>query len=464
MDYAPMPIAILDAGLRFVKVNRAMAEAHRMTAEAHLGRTVTEVLPDLSRRIQDVLHNVLTTGEPAIATMKGDVPPNSVTSHSWLAACFPCGESQIAIMALEAIDRATAEALKRSNLQLDLALAGLEQSLLVNEMAHCLQAAMVTEELYRIFGRFAPRLFPRSAGALCVIDSSRNVIEATATWGDRSECEPVFSPDDCWALREGRTHLVRNLKADLLCAHAARDGPHPQICVPMMAQSAMLGFVHLQGRTDHPSGEPFTEGELQLVQIVAEEVALSLANVGLREVLRQQAFRDSLTGLYNRRFFEEALDVELRRAKRKRWPVALIKIDVDDFKRFNDTYGHVAGDSLLRAVGSSLQSSIRSNDILCRYGGDEFSLVMPEASLQDAILWADRWRASSKLLRVEWEGKELPCPTVSMGAAAYPVCMTSDALFHEADSALYSAKEGGRDQVKSTDLSSFFVPWPRVGT
>jgi len=462
MDYAPMPIAILDASLRFVKVNRAMAEAYRTTAKAHLGKTMNEVLPNLSTRIQHVLLSVLATGEPAIATMKGDVPPFPGAPHRWLAACFPCGESQIAIMCLEATDQAAGEALKRSNQQLEVALAGLEQSLLVNEMAHSLQAAMVTDELYRIVGRFAPRLFPGKSGALYVIDSARNLIEATATWGDRSACEPVFSPDDCRALREGRTHLVREPKVDLLCAHAARDGQYGQICAPMMAQSAMLGFVHLRSHTDPPAGEPFTESELRLVQIVAEEIALSLANAGLREVLRQQAFRDSLTGLYNRRFLAEALEIELRRARRKSWPVALIMIDVDDFKAFNDTYGHAGGDALLRAVGTSLQSSVRSNDILCRYGGDEFSLVMPEASLEDAIRWSDKWRASTKFMSVEWDGKQLPCPTVSMGAAAYPGCLTSDALFREADSALYSAKAGGRDQVKSSVLSSSFVPRPRV--
>jgi diguanylate cyclase (GGDEF)-like protein len=139
-------------------------------------------------------------------------------------------------------------------------------------------------------------------------------------------------------------------------------------------------------------------------------------------------------------------------------------IDVDDFKAFNDSYGHAAGDALLRAVGTSLQSSIRSNDILCRYGGDEFALVMPEASLEDAILWAERWRASTTFVSIEWEGKELQCPTVSMGAAAYPACTASDALFREADSALYSAKAGGRNQVKSIVSSSRSVPGRRVGT
>jgi diguanylate cyclase (GGDEF)-like protein len=366
-------------------------------------------------------------------------------------------------MALEATGRAAVEALQQSNQLLSVALADLERSVLVNEMAHCLQAAMVVEELYRIVGRFAPRLFPGNSGALCVIDSSRNLIEAVAMWGDLSACEPVFSPEDCWALREGRVHLVREPKTGLVCPHGVGDGQYAQICVPMMAQSAMLGFVHLQARRDGFSGEPFTQSQLQLVQIVAEEIALSLANVGLREVLRQQAFRDSLTGLYNRRFLLEALGIELSRARRKRWPVGLVMIDVDDFKVFNDTYGHAAGDFLLRAVATSLQSSIRSNDVLCRYGGDEFSLMMPEASLEHAIKWAGRWRSAAKHLSIEWDGKTLPCPTVSMGVAAYPACPTSEALFREADSALYAAKADGRDQVKPNISSLSSVRRIKVG-
>lgn len=308
---------------------------------------------------------------------------------------------------------------------------------------------MAIEELYRIAGRYAPGLFPGTSGALCVIDSSRNVIETMATWGDRSDCETVFSPEDCWALREGRAHLVRDPKAGLVCPHGARGGQYAQVCVPMMAQSAMLGIVHLQGRMDPPSGEPFPQSQLRLVQIVAEELALSLGNAGLREVLRQQAFRDALTGLYNRRFFQEAVDIELSRAKRMQWPVGLVMIDVDDFKKLNDAYGHAAGDALLRAVAASLQSSIRANDVLCRYGGDEFSLLMPEASVKHAIKWAARWRSGAMQSGLEWERKALPRPTVSMGVAAYPACLTSDALFREADSALYAAKAGGRDQVKS---------------
>jgi diguanylate cyclase (GGDEF)-like protein len=203
----------------------------------------------------------------------------------------------------------------------------------------------------------------------------------------------------------------------------------------------------LRGRA-YPA-EPFAQNEMRLIRIVAAEIGLSLANIQLRESLLQQALRDSLTGLYNRRFLHEALELDLHRAQRKGWPVSLVMIDIDNFKSFNDTYGHAAGDALIRKVAESLAASVRSHDVLCRYGGDEFSLVMPEASLKVVVQWADRWRSAARGASLEWEGKTLPFPTISMGAAAYPACLTSDALFREADAALYAAKAHGRDQLKS---------------
>jgi GGDEF domain-containing protein len=187
----------------------------------------------------------------------------------------------------------------------------------------------------------------------------------------------------------------------LICSHAAHDGQYAQICVPMSAQSEMLGFLHLQNRRDS-SVEAFTDSELRLVHVVAQEIALSLANVGLREILRYQAFRDSLTGLYNRRFLQETLDLELRRAVRRCLPVAFVMLDVDGFKKVNDAYGHTAGDALLQALATLLQSKIRASDVLCRYGGDEFCIVMPETSLEHAAMRGYECRSAVKLLSAQW--------------------------------------------------------------
>jgi diguanylate cyclase (GGDEF)-like protein len=351
-------------------------------------------------------------------------------------------------MALKATERGVRQLLDRSTEQLRTALADVQQTSLVNEMAQCLHAAATTEELYRITERFAARLFPASPGALWMMDSSGNVIEKVATWGTRPGGEIVQTADACFALRSGREHLVRSPQSSRVCSHAARDSEYSQVCVPVMIQSTRLGVLHLRGRA-FPA-EPFAVNEMRLIRMVTATIGLSLANVQLRESLRQQALRDPLTGMYNRRFLHEALELELRRAKRKGWPVGLVMIDIDNFKLFNDTYGHAAGDSLIRKVAESLQSTVRSNDVLCRYGGDEFCLIMPEASPMDIALWAARRRSGAERLSFEWEGKTLPFPTLSLGAAAFPGCETSDALFRGADTALYAAKADGRDQLKSS--------------
>lgn len=171
-------------------------------------------------------------------------------------------------------------------------------------------------------------------------------------------------------------------------------------------------------------------------------------NTGVFATLQHQALRDPLTGLYNRRFFLDTLDRELRRAVRKQSSVGVIMLDVDHFKQFNDSNGHVAGDALLRAVSAMLQSRVRGGDVLCRLGGDEFSILMPEANLEHTISRAEELRQALKRLNFDWRGQTLRAVTSSSGAAAFPTHGTTpETLLHEADAGLYLAKSSGRDQV-----------------
>src|SRR4029453_8852616 len=126
---------------------------------------------------------------------------------------------------------------------------------------------------------------------------------------------------------------------------------------------------------------------------------------------------DPLTGLYNRRFFLDALDRELRRAVRKHSSIGVIMLDVDYFKQFNDAHGHAAGDALLRGVSALLQARVRAADVLCRFGGDEFSLLMPEDNLQDTMSRAEELRQAFKLFNFAWHGHALQGLTISLGAA-----------------------------------------------
>jgi diguanylate cyclase (GGDEF)-like protein len=190
------------------------------------------------------------------------------------------------------------------------------------------------------------------------------------------------------------------------------------------------------------------ESKQRLAAAVAEQIAMALANLNLRETLRHQSIRDSLTGLFNRRYMEETLERELHRGKRKGAPVGIIMLDLDHFKMFNDTFGHLAGDALLRAVGEFLQARVRGEDIVCRHGGEEFAVILPEASLESTRQRAEHLRDGVKILEVQHRGQSLGTITLSAGVAAFPDHgATAEVVLREADAALYRAKADGRDRV-----------------
>jgi diguanylate cyclase (GGDEF)-like protein len=182
--------------------------------------------------------------------------------------------------------------------------------------------------------------------------------------------------------------------------------------------------------------------------MVARHLALALANLQLRAQLHDLSIRDPLTGLHNRRYLDEALERELLRATRHQHPVGVIMLDIDHFKQFNDTYGHDAGDALLRALGTFLLNNVRGEDVACRYGGEEFTLILPTASLEDTHARAEELRASINHLQAMHIDQWIGHITISLGAACFPQHgTTGDALIRAADRALYQAKMAGRNCV-----------------
>jgi diguanylate cyclase (GGDEF)-like protein/PAS domain S-box-containing protein len=343
------------------------------------------------------------------------------------------------------------EAIQTTNDKLHAVVAQVEQSnrimTLANEMADLLQACQKSEEAYDAIGHFMPRFFPDGAGALYMLNNSRNLFEAVASWGKDRPAVPVFTPDECWAVRRGQLHKVESREGGLLCRHVAEDVPGGYLCVPLMAQGETLGLFHVQLKPQ--AKEPVTGpavAEDQLALTVAEDMALALANLRLRETLRTQAIRDSLTGLFNRRYMEETMERELIRVKRQETSLGVIMMDLDHFKKYNDTYGHSAGDRLLAALGSLVTREIRGEDIACRYGGEEFLLIMPGTQIAVAVERAEILRQAVKDLHLHHPG--LKPTTLSLGVAAYPNHGdTVQTIIQAADAALYRAKQGGRDRV-----------------
>jgi len=321
---------------------------------------------------------------------------------------------------------------------------------LLNRLGELLQACLTLEEAYAVIERVLKELFRFESGAVFACSTSRSLIEAVARWGAAAGGSgTVFAIEECWALRSGRPHLVDDTRSGPLCTHLPSPRPAACLCVPLVAQGEALGLLYVgTAPAGTPAGRPLTEARRRLVEAVAEQVALGLANVKLREVLRSQSIRDPLTGLFNRRYMEETLEREVRRSQRAGRPMAVIMADIDHFKQINDAFDHDAGDAMLRELGALFQRNLRREDIACRFGGEEFVLVLHDASLEDAARRAEDLRDSVKQMRVSDRSRVIGPVTMSLGVAIFPDHgATGEVLLRAADAALYRAKREGRDRV-----------------
>ena len=323
---------------------------------------------------------------------------------------------------------------------------------LLAELSNFLISCVTVEEACNAIPKYGETLFPGEHGAVYLFRASRDHLNPTASWGAPQEEHPSFKPEDCWALRRGRPHTVFDPHKDAVCGHiAARHKGEPHMCVPLVVQSDLLGLMWITLADPESSGgetaSPMS-GKQQLAVTLSEQIALALSNIRLRENLRQQTIRDALTGLYNRRFLEDSLIREMARCKRNGTVFGVLMMDVDHFKRFNDTFGHDAGDSVLRGVAKALQETTREGDIVCRYGGEEFIVVLPDTDWEGAATRARHILAAMRDLHVTHNGKTLGSITASIGLAMYPQNgETVKAIVQSADKALYEAKGAGRDRL-----------------
>jgi diguanylate cyclase (GGDEF)-like protein len=192
---------------------------------------------------------------------------------------------------------------------------------------------------------------------------------------------------------------------------------------------------------------PWDERE-HLAVTAAEYIGLSLVNLRLRMALQQQSIRDPLTGLFNRRFLEETLIREIRRAQRASTTVCVLMLDIDHFKQFNDRYGHAAGDVVLREFAAVLNDGSRGADVASRYGGEEFTVLLPDTTIEGARSKADKVLERTRALRLSFNGIDIGLVTTSIGLAVYPANGEhAEDLLGAADAALYAAKQEGRNRL-----------------
>jgi len=342
--------------------------------------------------------------------------------------------------------RQHADALDRLVTELELRT---KQMACLNEMGNLLECSGTVGEACAVARNFMQQLFPDAlAGGLYLFKSSRNIVKAAARWGKPDALTPTFPPQACWSLRRGQPHWSEHRGNGVPCLHLAENSITTRLCVPLVAQGNTVGILHIEFQAVEPGGENVRESRQGLATSAASQIALSLASLQSLETLREQAIRDPLTRLFNRRFLEESLDRELQIAARRKQSVAILFVDLDHFKRFNDTFGHEAGDLVLQSLADLFRNFFRATDICCRYGGEEFAIILPESSSQDAGIRADVLRMEVKALRLKFKTETLGQISLSAGVAAFPEHGTNSLdLLRIADQCLYESKSRGRDVV-----------------
>ncbi len=313
------------------------------------------------------------------------------------------------------------------------------------KMSDVLQACLNLEEAYSAIAKIVQLLFPSTSGGVFSLNADRTQLEVRVDWGAAMASQQTFKLSQCCALIQGYPKWLDEARHCPFCQHIHQNPPPSEsLCIPMIAQGETLGLLYLNAAV---SGQ-LPESKRQLAITVAEHIALALANLKLRETLRQQSIRDPLTGLFNRRYLEESLEQEIHRAQRKAQSLGVVMIDIDRFKHFNDTFGHKAGDTVLVTLGLFLKERIRGSDIACRYGGEELLLILPEASLEAAQRRAEQLRQGVRELKIQYQGQPLGHVTISLGVACFPQHgLCSESLIRAADAALYRAKREGRDRT-----------------
>ncbi|OQY20223.1 MAG: hypothetical protein B6I36_01790 [Desulfobacteraceae bacterium 4572_35.1] len=356
----------------------------------------------------------------------------------------------------EQIDTLESRVAERTAAQTQL-VAQLEQNnvetTMLKEANEMLQECRNVEEVYRAVHIIMRKAFPATSGSLFSLGYEGQRLEVVSDWN----CEPdnlgkTFPYDTCFAMRRGGSYVFASNEEKLPCSHLGTDVGVHTICVLISAYGDIFGVLHVQ----HESvSEQRLQRMLSLIEDIAEYTAGALANLRLRSRLRQQSVRDPLTGLFNRRYMDEVLAQEESRADRNASQVGIIMIDVDHFKKFNDTYGHEAGDEILRVLGKVLRDYFRESDIVCRYGGEEFIIILPDITLGQCQAKAEQLRDVVENNCNIFFLKDLLGITISLGIALYPLHNNDMRMVLKlADDALYQAKAEGRNRVVSASVTA----------
>ena len=324
----------------------------------------------------------------------------------------------------------------------------------LNKLSRNVVSTFDLEQIYVFAHQTVVELMPMDAFYISLINEQEDVVEYVYMFdlGRRypNEHTPLFTQSlTTHVITSKKTLFIKDDQEGIsksigMSLYGTLEDTRSVLIAPMIENDKVIGVISAQ----HYQPNMYTANHVQLLELLANQVAIAILNARLHIALRHEAIRDPLTALFNRRFMEEVFEKEILKAKRNTLPLSIAFIDVDYFKQINDRFGHDAGDLVLSFLGKLIGEHIRGSDVACRYGGEEFALILPGASIEDAFQRMEQLRQDIKYFSFNYQEQILIQLTCSVGVATYPEHgLTKGLLLKSADRALYRAKNNGRDQV-----------------
>lgn len=331
---------------------------------------------------------------------------------------------------------------------------------ILNEMTKQISLAVTQPEFFSLVQKYMKQLFSSESGSIYIISEDGKMFDEVLNWGEIYASDNLDS-NTCWALRTGRQYNIGvNTESNLICKHLIVDkiiaSSINATCIPMISSTGVIGIFSLRSKANYfvklnmPTERRKFDRQ-QIVVAVAENITLAYSNLKSRLELEKKSIIDSLTGLYNRRYMFETLDKEIHIATKQDSSIGIIMLDIDNFKLFNDKYGHAYGDTILQSLGNMVNSLIRKEDTACRYGGEEFLIILPRMNRNETKKFAEILLRSTREQKIVFNDNKINNEhilTISIGFSIFPGNgFNSLEILNSTDAALYEAKKAGKNCI-----------------